>query len=246
MGHPRATFSGESVPTGCSPASPPISAVLTCGRLGGRESPAQIQEAEEWILWPGQIPSRRIFLLLLFITSVPLEGLGSGLWLGTGYVRGFQAWQFSPPPTPSGAAVTTALPGQPRDSGCLQPSALRLPAKLYPVWPAGHQAVWMKGTVHTYSDWNALSVNQAMWRPAHKHLTVCWWMVGPWCQPFHWLPSRHRLLLTQSQDSLGGCVQTLCSRLPEHRFFPFWSKPASCTQPHPILSSRTIHHLGTS
>lgn len=98
----------------------------------------------------------------------------------------------------------------------------------------------------SHSDWNALSVNQAMWRPAHKHLTVCWWMVGPWCQPFHWLPSRHRLLLTQSQDSLGGSVQTQCSRMPEHRFFPFWSKPASCTQPHPILSSRTIHHLGTS
>ena len=113
MGHPRATFSGESVPTGCSPASPPISAVLTCGRLGGREAPAQIQEAEEWILWPGQIHSRKIFLLLLFITSVPLEGLGSGLWLGTGYVRGFQAWQFSPPPTPSRAAVTTALQGSP-------------------------------------------------------------------------------------------------------------------------------------
>ena len=137
-------------------------------------------------------------------------------------------------------------PGQPRGSCCLQPSALRLPAKLYPVWPAGHQAVWMKGTVHTYSDWNALSVNQAMWRPAHKHLTVCWWMVVPWCQLFHWLPSRHRLLLTQSQDSLGGSVQTQCSRMPEHRFFPFWSKPASCTQPDPILSSRTIHHLGTS
>ena len=69
------------------------------------------------------------------------EGLGSGLRLATGYMRGFQAWQFSPPPTPSGAVVTTALPGQPRESCCLQPSALRLPAKLYPVWPAGHQAV---------------------------------------------------------------------------------------------------------
>lgn len=140
MGHPRATFSEELVPTGCSLASPAVSAVLTCGSLGGREVPSQIQEAEEWILRPGQIPSRIIFLLLVSITSVPLEGLGSGLRLGTGYVRGFQAWQFSPPSTLSGAAVTTAFPGQPRDSCCLQPSALRLPAKLYPVWPAGHQA----------------------------------------------------------------------------------------------------------
>lgn len=30
----------------------------------------------------------------------------------------------------------------------------------------------MKGTVHTYGDWNALSVNWAMWRPAHKHLSL--------------------------------------------------------------------------
>ena len=29
VGHPGAAFSGESVPTGCSPASPPVSAVLT-------------------------------------------------------------------------------------------------------------------------------------------------------------------------------------------------------------------------
>lgn len=30
----------------------------------------------------------------------------------------------------------------------------------------------MKDTVHTYGDWNALYINQTMWRPIHKYFTV--------------------------------------------------------------------------
>lgn len=170
----------------------------------------------------------------------------SGLWLGDRYVRGFQALSVLSTPTPEwGCSYYCSS----RAAQGLWLFAALCPQAARSFTLSGQQAtaVWMKGTVHTYSDWNALSVTR---RCGDQLISTSqsvggWWVPGVNLTGF--LPGTGFFWTQLSQDSLGGSVQTQCSRMPEHRLLPFLVKaPASGTQPHPILSSRTIHHLGTS
>lgn len=78
---------------------------------------------------------------------------------------------------PSGAVVTPAPPGHPRGPRSLQPCVLGLPAKLCPVWPAGHKAVRDEWPCSHHGDWKALAINLVMWRPIHESEDE-WWVPG--------------------------------------------------------------------
>ena len=77
----------------------------------------------------------------------------------------------------SWAVVILAPPGHPGDLAVCNLVSWGFPQNFALSGLQATREHEMKGTVHTYGDWNALSLNLVMWRPIHESNDE-WWVPG--------------------------------------------------------------------
>lgn len=141
----------------CSLASSPIPVTSLYGWLGGWTVPTQIQENEEQSAKSAKLgPCKRFLPPVICSPWPPLESLDTVFQLGKGYLRGFQTRLFTF--LQYGAVVITAHQSSPGDLAVCSPVSWGFPQSFALSGLQAARQSEMKDAVHTYSDWNALSL----------------------------------------------------------------------------------------